>query len=171
MRGTIGFSRKKANFISKVIRWFTRSQWSHTYIIYQDAPEILVVEAGTFTVQLVPITKYESAKYVNTFFVPRHVSVELVEAGIKKVQEKVEATYGWLQLIGFIPVVIARRLLGMTISNPARGGIICSELVLIYLREADPDGPWKDADRNAVSPEDIYEELLLSPLFEKVEST
>lgn len=171
MKGAIGFCRKKDSFISKAIRWFTRSDWSHTYIIYQDNPEVLVVEAGTFQVQLTPITKYESTKYSNVFFVPRHVDVSLIERGVKKVREKIEATYGWLQILGFIPVVIAKRLLFMKISNPARAGVICSELVLIYLRELEPGGPWDSMDRNAVSPEDLYQMLRNHPGFVKVEST
>jgi hypothetical protein len=171
MKGTIGFCRKKAGLLSKVIRWFTRSDWSHTYIIYQDTPEILVAEAGTCQVQLVPITKYESSKYANVFFVPRHVDVSLIENGTKKVRGKIETTYGWLQILGFIPMVIARRLLFMKIPNPARAGIICSELVLLYLRELEPGYLWDSLDRNAVSPEDLYKMLLIHPGFEKVEST
>jgi hypothetical protein len=171
MKGTIGFCRERSSFISKAIRWFTRSQWSHTYIIYQVDPEVLVLEAGKFQVQLIPITKYESSKYVNVYFTPGLFLQGHVDAGIAKAKEKIEATYGWLQIFGFLPVIVAKRLLGMKISNPSKGGIVCSELVLQYLRGLEPGGKWGSMDRNSVSPEDLYGELVKHVGFDRVESS
>lgn len=164
-RGAIGFSKKRRNWVSRIIAWFTRSRWSHTFIVFQDHPEVLVLEAGTYQVQLVPITKYASSSYDVAYFVPEHVPVEQVEIGIKKAGTKIEASYGWLQLAGFIPVVFFKRILGMKISNPARGGIVCSELVLQYLRGIDPGGKWDAMDKNAVSPEDLFSELVSDQRF------
>jgi hypothetical protein len=164
-KGAIGFSRKKRNWVSRIIAWFTRSQWSHTFIIYQDSPEILVVEAGMRQVQLVPISKYESSKYDVAYFAPDLVHMFKIEAGISKVKGKIEAPYGMLQFVGFVPVIILRRLLGMKIPNPLRGGIVCSELVLQYLREIDPQGKWGGMDKNAVSPEDLFSALAMDNRF------
>lgn len=164
-KGTIGFCSKKANFISKAIRWFTRSKWSHTYAIYQAEPEVLVVEASTFTVQLAPFEKYDSSKYTNALFIPTGFTSEEIERGIAKVRGKIEAQYGWLQLVGFIPVVFVKRLFGMKISNPSKGGIVCSELVLQYLRGLEPGAKWDAMDRNTTSPEDLFLELSTHPKF------
>lgn len=171
MKGAIGFSRQKRSWLSKIIRWFTRSKWSHTFIIYQVEPEILVAEAGTFEVQLVPITKYESAKYVTTFFFPNMVHVARIESGVNRAMKDIEKTYGWLQIIGFIPVVVLKRLLGLKIKNLMRGGIICSELVLECLRGMEPGTKWDLMQKDSVSPEDIFEELAIHPAFKRVDST
>lgn len=171
MKGAIGFSRQKKNWLSKVIRWFTRSQWSHTFIIYQVEPEILVAEAGTFEVKIVPITKYESRKYATTFFFPDHLPVTDIEIGIKRARADLEKPYGYLQILGFIPVVIAKRLLGLKIKNPMRGGMVCSELVLEYLRGADPMGRWMTLQKDSVSPEDIFEHLAAHTSFRRMDST
>ena len=168
-KGDVGFCTKRGNFLAKAIRWFTRSKWSHTYVIYQTEPEILVLEAGVFQVQLVPFSKYESKKYVNAVMRPVNFMPDAIEKGLAKVKEKIEAHYGWLQLIGFIPVVLFKRLLGMKISNPAKGGIICSELVLQYLRGLDPGCHWDKMDRNATSPEDLFEELAIDSGFTLIE--
>lgn len=170
MRGTIGFCTKRASFVSKVIRWFTRSRWSHTYVIRQVEPDILVLEASTFQVQLVPVTKYESRKYANVFFRPEGFKDADVSCGLMKAEEKIETHYGWLQLVGNIPVIIAKRLFGLKIRNLSRGGVVCSELVLQYLRGLDPSGPWGSLDKNTVSPEDLYEVLSSHMKFKKVES-
>lgn len=173
MKGAIGFSRKKKSWISKIIRWFTRSEWSHTFIIYQDEPEILVAEAGTFEVVLVPITKYESAKYVTTFFFPdpEKIGRDRIEAGISRARKNIEKTYGWLQLLGFVPVVIAKRLLGLKIKNPMRGGVVCSELVLECLRGMEPGTKWTLMQKDSVFPEDLFEELVNHSSFKRVSSS
>lgn len=170
MQGTIGFCTKRRNFISRVIRWFTRSKWSHTYVIRQNEPDILVLEAGMFQVQIVPITKYQSRKYANVYFQPDGFSQADITCGLMKAGEKIETHYGWLQLLGFIPVIMAKRLFGMKISNPSKGGVVCSELVLQYLRGLDPAGPWGTLDKNTVSSEDLYEVLSKHAKFKLVES-
>lgn len=159
VKGAIGFATKRKNWISRIIRWFTQSQWSHTFVVYQTEPEVLVVEAGTFTVQLVPATKYESRKYTTVFLEPQTIPGDRIDAGIAKARDKIESRYGWLQLVGFVPVIVFRRVFNKKISNPSKGGVVCSELVLQYLRGVEPGSKWDAMDKNTVSPEDIYKEL------------
>lgn len=168
-KGSIGFCRTPGNWISKIIRWFTRSNWNHTFVVYQAEPETLVVEASKYDVQLVPVTKYDSKKYQIVYFVPSGYSAEAVEAGIACARKNIEKSYGWMQLVGFIPIIVAKRLLGMKISNPMKGGVICSELCLKYLQGMEPPGgAWSSMDRNAVSPEDLFEALLKDARFTKI---
>jgi hypothetical protein len=135
-------------------------------LIYQTEPEVLVLEAGTYQVQLVPITKYESRKYVKSFFVPKGFSEEDVNRAMSKVRRDIEASYGWFQLLGFIPILIWRRLTGRLIPNPIRGGVVCSELVLNYLRALEPGSKWDTMDKDSVSPEDLFVELVAHHKFE-----
>lgn len=165
LKGTVGFASKKGNFISKAIRWFTQSKWSHTFIMYQVEPEALVVEAGTFEVLIDLPKKYDTHHYVTAYFEPVGFSGEEIEKGISKIRQKIEVHYGWLQLVGFIPVVIFKRLFGKKISNPAKGGIICSELVLLYLRALEPGAKWDHMDKNTTSPEDLFVEISGHPKF------
>lgn len=167
VKGSIGFSKSPGNWISKIIRWFTRSNWNHTFVVYQAEPEPLVVEASKFDVQLVPATKYDHKRYEVVYFTPSGYTPEAIEAGIACARRNIEKSYGWMQLVGFIPVIVFRRLFGMKISNPMKGGVICSELALKYLQGLESQSSWANMDRNAVSPEDLFEALSKDPRFTK----
>jgi len=169
--GAVGFSSRRANFLSRAIRWFTQSRWSHVFVVYQQEPEQLIIEASTFQVQLVPIAKYDSKKYDVMIISADGFSPEDVRRGLDKAKGYIEKTYGWLQLVGFIPVLFWKRLTGQSVPNPAKGGVVCSELVLQYLRGLEPGGRWDSMDRNSVSPEDLASELSKYEKFRVVEQT
>lgn len=48
-------------------------------------------------------------------------------------REYTGASYGWLQIVGFLPVLWARKRLDKEIRNPVPGGEICSEIALLWL--------------------------------------
>lgn len=170
LKGAVGFSMKRANWLSKAIGWFTRSRWSHCFVFYQVEPDALVAETGTFTVQIVPADKYSSRKYDVEYFLPTGLDPEKVSQGVTLVRGLVERTYGWIQLLGFIPMIALRKL-GFKVKNPAVGGIVCSELAFVYLELADPEGGWGEMDRNSVSPQDLYEKIQGSPRWTRMERT
>jgi hypothetical protein len=75
-----------------------------------------------------------------------------------------------MQLIGFILVWLWYKLTLRKANNPFRGGIICSELVLMYLQAIFPENEeLKKMDKNTTSPEDIQDFIEANPnLFEEI---
>jgi len=158
-RGTIGFSRKRKNWVSRIITFWTKSKWSHTFIVYQTNPEILILEAGRYQVQLVPIKKYlRKSKYDLALYEPEGFDDEAMNRGLTAAWKKVENSYGWGQILGFVFMGLFRR-------NPIRAGVICSELVLLALRGFEPQAIWDAMDKDSVSPEDLFAPLDGHPKF------
>lgn len=142
-KGTIGFSKRRGLW-AKIIRWLTRSDWTYAFVIFQVAPEIMVVEASRSRVTLAPITKYESGKYVTTFFFPQGVESERIDIGVARVnlsEKSVVTVYAM------------------------------ANLILEYLRGMEPKSRWDFVRGHEILPEDLFEELALHPSFRQVNST
>jgi len=165
--GAIGFSSSKS-FISKAIKWFTKSKWSHCFIIWRitgpDDEDILLVEAGEFTVQIVPFSKYIKGDYeFEIYDVSPLIDSSKKKEADKKLISKIETYYGWLQLIGFGIVILLRKWFGWKSKKNIWGkGKICSEIVAEYLIDCgiDKHSLCSDKDINLISPEDIYQFLI-----------
>jgi len=162
MRGLIGFSGRRGIFLSRAIKWFTKSKWSHTFIVLDDE---LILEAGRYQVQITLYEKYMRDRYTITGFKP-FITKETIETSLNNVIKRVGTSYGWLQIIG-IAFVRGLKKIGIGIRNPFRGGIICTELVHDYLERLGFDMPF--ADKDAISPEDLFNYLKVSDKFEQVE--
>lgn len=167
--GSIGFCGSKS-WISKIIRWFTKSRWSHTFIIWkiikdEDRVYILVIEAGEFIVHIVPFSKYLSGDFYFEIYDITPITIKENE-GIaeEKLLSKIGRLYGWLQLIGFGIVILLRKWFGWKLKrNIWKKGKICSEVVAEYLidRGVDKESLCQSKDINLISPEDIYKFILL----------
>jgi hypothetical protein len=122
--------------------------------------EILVVEAGEFTVQIVPFEKYVSGHFVFELYdVGDIVDCDKIGDAFNRLLRKVETHYGWLQLIGFGIVILLRKWFGWKSKKNIWGrGKICSEVVAEYLIDCgvDKKSLCGDKDINLISPEDIY---------------
>lgn len=62
---------------------------------------------------------------------PEEMKGQVMEAFVRHYEG---AAYGWLQVVGFLPVLWVRRLTGRRMPNPFPAGLICSEDALLYLR-------------------------------------
>jgi hypothetical protein len=142
-KGTIGFSRKRGLW-AKIVRWLTRSEWSCAFVICQVSPDITAVEASRGKVSAVPITKYESSKYVTTFFFPQGILDERISIGVARAQ-----------------------LVERSVVTEASG----SNLILEYLRGVEPRSRWDFMKGYQVTLESLFEELALHSSFRQVNST
>ena len=89
-----------------------------------------------------------------------------IDAGIRRVFPMLNVSYGYMTILGFILVWLWYKITLKKANNPFRGGIICSELVLEYLKAIFPNDPaLKKMDRDTTSPEDIYEFISCRPDF------
>lgn len=173
--GHVCFAYSKNEWIAKAIAWFTKSQWSHTFI---TVPPMLgkemVMEAGEGGVEMVmfdqayrnnPDQKYE----VYRVKLPQAT----IDNAIAKCMDKLEVPYGYLEYVWFI-----WRYLNMWFGrdiksqdNWSTSKEVCAGLVDIYNDELGLQALSDVFGNNSISAQDIYEIVKAHPeLFELVES-
>lgn len=160
--GSIGFETDRDSWISKMVRWFTRSKWSHVFIVGAHDPvtgEREILEANWQGVQKAYLKKYlDDSIQLAVFRV--EASQDVREAAYTSALGKVGRSYGFLQLLGFIPV-LALRLIFIKIDNPITSGRVCSELALEYLRALKVEPFFDELDENSASPQDLLDAMEL----------
>ncbi len=158
--GDVCFSGYRRSFISRAIMWFTQSWISHSFLIkdislHEDGSvDCYVIEAGHFEVWMTVFDKYLGPDYKFETYRPL-VDVFSVFEALDTTEQYLGKVYGYLQLIGFIPVLVWKWLTGRRIHNPFGQGQICSELVLRYIKKL----PVKGYDYlyvDTTSPIDIW---------------
>ena len=175
LRGCVGLSDYTGGgffaFVGKCIRFFTKSRWSHAFCVTMEDDLLgpIVEEAGPVGVVNASIDKYIDGHY---YFKLWHVnaSPDQIDAGIRRVFTRLNVSYGYASLLGFILVWLWYKITLRKANNPFRGGIICSELVLMYLQSIFPDNEvLKNMDKDTTSPEDIQEFIEANPdLFDPI---
>jgi hypothetical protein len=131
-KGLVGFSTSNS-FISKAIRWFRKSEFSHTFVVLDNFYDTAIIgEADTFKVRLAPLyTKVKKGSKVELWETP--ISEELISSGIQEIMKLTGRPYGFGQLIGFIWIWFCEKICKKQKSNPFHNGIICSEFVYYFL--------------------------------------
>lgn len=175
IRGCIGLSDYTGGgffqFLARCIRFFTKSKWSHTFCIVMEDEFLgpIVEEAGPSGVTAASIDKYVDGPYKFRLWKVKAYP-DRIDAAIRRVFDRINVSYGYAQLVGFVLVWAWRRVTGRAANNPFRGGIICSELVLLYLQAAFPgNAALNEMDKNTTSPEDIQEFIEKNPeLFSEI---
>ena len=150
--GMLGFARNKS-LVSRLARWFTRQEWSHIFVILEldaDVGDHKIIEASWDGVTLTSMGRYRD-KYVIEVC---DMETPCREEGLRAVKELLGKKYGYAQLVGFIPVVLLRRM-GINIKNPIIDGFVCSELAAHYLSAALDDSFWL-TKAEEFTPGDIY---------------
>lgn len=153
--GMLGFSRNKS-IVSRLIRWLSRQQWSHVFVIleYDEAvKDHKIIEASSGGVRINSLKNYRKGYVVELCDMPD----ACLEEGLMAVKYKLGKKYGYFQLIGFIPVVLLRRV-GIKMENPITKGVICSELAAQYLSAALDDPFWVNK-ADDLTPGDVYKTL------------
>lgn len=146
---TIGFSTSDA-FISRAIRWFSRSEVSHSWISF-DCGELgqrLIMHA---TVGGYKLNHWRRWKRGNTV-VAQFACREDLSDGMRTMARQLDHEYDYLSVIMMIP----RRWLGRLFRNPVRDRrrLHCSE-ALVRLLQA--HGFARDLDPESTTPGDLLE--------------
>lgn len=173
--GHVCFAFSKNEWIAKAIAWFTKSQWSHTFL---TVPPMLgkemVMEAGGGGVEMVTFDQAYRNNSGQKYEVYRvKLSPETINQAISKCMDKLEMPYGYLEYPWFIWRFM-NKWVGRDIKaqdNWSTNLEVCAGLVDIYLDELGLQALSKDFGNNAISAQDIYEIVKAHPeLFELVES-
>lgn len=171
MLGAIGFETDRRSWLSRIIRWFTESRWSHVFIVAGEDPvtgETEILEASTWGIQKAPLKKYLDDDYVKLRFYVVRADPEKQRAALAACQDLVGRSYGYAQILGFA-LILPFRKLGLRFKNPISAGRVCSELVLRYLQLLDVDPAFAALDRDSTTPQDLFAIIDASPRFEVLE--
>ena len=146
----IGFSTSDA-WYSKIIRRFTKSQVSHTFLIIDVLGVPMVLEEGYLGYSMRPMSRFPD----------RIVKVVTPKVDITKaVQDSFQdlgQMYGYATLVGMFFVMVGR-MLGKKVHNPfaKAKGLICSERNTMILQASNYPG-LESLDPPTTSPEDLME--------------
>lgn len=151
----IGFSTSN-NFISKTIRFFTRSKISHTFLLLDKAfmGEDMVMQATKGGFNLVTYSVFKQHNKI----------VELVEPGVSLVEGIKVATrwlgrdYDYLGVVGFLFVLLGR-IFSLRWRNPFNtDAVFCSEVIVYILKSSNYPGA-ESLNPSTITPQDLYEFL------------
>ena len=152
----VGFSTSSA-WYSRCIRWFTKAQCSHAFLISQALGVVVSIEEGTFGYGIRTLSNMESSgsRVVQVL----ETSVDLDEAVAKSFQW-LGSRYDYAGLIGMSWVMLCRWL-GKKVRNPLASShsMFCSESVTRVLQLA--KYPGADAlDPSSTDPETLRKFLI-----------
>lgn len=149
----IGFSTTDS-IISRIIIWATRSEASHSYVLFYVAGELLVIHSGIYGVNCDYYKKFQkSNKIVSEFKLL--IDPDKERHALAHAIHKLDNKYDFLSVIGF-GWVLFNRVIGRRVKSPFtnQSAYHCSELALEEMRCAG----LKDLDaydRELTSPEDL----------------
>lgn len=171
MLGAVGFETERRSFISRAIRWFTRSRWSHVFLVLPEDPvtrEREIVEASFRGVYKDSIAKYRKRGIQTRIFLVDADMEDRIDALADRLTN-VGARYGFLQVLGFA-LILPLRWIGVRVRNPLTGGYVCSEFVLGYLRELELNPrAFDDLDKDSTTPADLFTIIEEHPMFQEME--
>lgn len=151
----VGFSTSKSSWISKIIRWFTRSKVSHTFLIYydQDFSRDMVMEATEGGFRIVPFDQYTKGADYLRVFMPR----QSIDYGVLIAVDWLGQHYDYAGLIGMMWVMLCRWF-KRKVHNPlhSSGTMFCSTAVTMVLQAAKYINTEK-FDPASTNPEDLEE--------------
>jgi hypothetical protein len=149
-------------FFSGLIRWFTKSSWSHCGIIYRDdnLGRIFVLESETLIgVRLAPLSKYLRDYHGKDRPYRGRIIIGRLDPDTHPDDMKKAISFGMDELTkpydNFEILRIAIRILFKMGRRKRDKKYICSELVYECFRKADV---WFKFHRRSISPDDIWKD-------------
>jgi len=138
-----------SSLISRLIRWFSRSEASHALLTFHDPflEKVFVMEANGRGFMLTPWAKWRRThKLLARFSVKMPPSNQVVS--LKLLAEHLGSQYDYISLLGFLFRRWVKRVAN-PFSDPDR--LVCSEAVAVFLRDCgigDFDKPetWTPGD-------------------------
>lgn len=145
----IGFSFNKRNLFSRIVANFTSSKWSHVFLVISKIEDdYLILEASASGgVKFNLLSKYTDSKHHNL----QLFEINVDSPKLNSLKNKIGHKYGFAQAIGNAIARVFRLK-----SNPFTDDEVCSELVLLWLKNTELASYFEHLDPQIASPEDIY---------------
>ena len=159
--GDIGISNRPSGWYSRGVRFFTRSNWSHCFILGVPYLERASVLEADLKVQLVDWEKEYIHKRKDAWMIFEPILASnscRVSAAEETFKFYNGMTYGFLQIPWFTVRAFLKWIgIGKTTRNYFPSGVICSELVLFYLKKlgGEYEESFKHLTLDETSPQDI----------------
>ncbi len=154
-------------FFSNMIRWFTKSCWSHVGMIYRDdnLERVFVLESETLIgVRIAPLSKYLRDYHGKNKPYHGRIVVARVTPGPTENEMKSAISFGMDELTkpydNMEILRIAIRILFRIGRRNRDRKYICSELVYECFRKA---GVWFKFQKRSISPDDIWKDGRVYP--------
>lgn len=173
--GYVCFAYTKTEWLAKAIAWFTKSQWSHTFLtVPQILGQQMVMEAGGGGVEMATFDQNYRTSPNQKYEVYRvNLPQETIDKAITVCLYELEIPYGYLEYPWFIWRFI-NKWLGRDIKsqdNWSTDKKVCAGLVDIYMDALGLQDLSKDFGNNSITAQDIYEIVKANPqLFTLIES-
>ncbi len=152
----VGFSTTNG-VLARVIRWFTKSKVSHSFIIYFSPifNQVMVMEASWSGFRVVPYKHFVTNNRIVEVITP----VICIEPGLKVAADWLGAGYDYPSIIGQVVILVARWF-KRRVNNPFKNekALICSEAVTKMLQAVNYPGADLLVPEN-INPEDLLEFL------------
>ena len=146
----IGFSTTN-RFLSKVIRWITRSKVSHTWLLYYDDDFDcdMVMEATIEGFRLIPFESFKVKNIAIELFTPKHS----LAAGFKAAGKKLGSKYDVKGLFGAIVPIIGKWF-SRKWHNPFHSSkaLFCSEAMVDVMKDSSYPG-WESFEPEDINPQ------------------
>jgi len=158
--GALGFSATKG-LMSKIIIWGDGAWMSHCFTCVGNLLGVPYLSEATFPrIKISPLKDYMHKKKRFELYDNPNIGVKLKETVLRKMHENsLGKPYGTLQLFGFAPVILFKKLFGIKIKNPIGMNKVCSEWNADFLNGIG----WGDFDPNETKPSDIYNKIKADP--------
>lgn len=151
----VGFSTTD-KLISRLIRWVTKAQVSHTFLIVELYGKLWVVGAEFNGMTMMSVEKFQKNNMIKAVCeVP-----ELTDVHVGKAMESLGVAYDFGGLLGGIFPQIGRWFKRKW-KNPwnDQKALFCSEFLVLALQEAGLKGS-EDLDPGAATPQDLLDFLI-----------
>lgn len=171
-RGAVGFSTHKNKLLSRLIRWFTRYEYSHSFVVSDvveaNRSRVYLLEVEAPQVAFSTLDSYNVKDTSYEIWYPIGVTDEEVDHALKLTERNfLKKKYSWASLVGIAITIVVQRVFGKVIKNPLRMGAWCAEADWHYLSTLMPDlFGWMD--HSTVSPRDLHMIVKNSGRFELV---
>lgn len=175
--GHVVLANSKKEFFASIIKWVTRSNWSHSlFTIPPCCGREMGLEAAGNGVSCLPFdTNYRQDPNQGYRMYRLNLSAEVIDAAIATQLDELEVFYGYLDLPWFMWRAL-NRVLGRDIRNQDNWAWrfkwkICSESVVDYLTACGLGQLFEGFGKNAVCPQDLQEIMDAHPeYFELIET-
>lgn len=157
--GHVVLANSKKEFIASIIKWVTRSNWSHSlFTIPNCCGREMGLEAAGNGVSSIPFdTGYRNNLTQGYRIYAVKVSEEVMDASISKCLDDLESFYGYLDLPWFawraLNLLFGRDIKSQ--NNWAYTHKICSQLVVDYLTGCGLGHIFDGYGRNSICPQDL----------------
>ena len=159
-QGDIGLSAKHHGWYPRLVRFFTKSKYSHVFVVADNFYGEPVVIETDLKVQVVPFKKEYIDKDADSYKIYRPAKArqrEIYDAIAFMYQSNAGETYGFLQIPWFAARSILKKF-GINLSkNWFPSGQICSETPVSYLQKLPEPyySLFSKLTHNETSPQDI----------------